>query len=223
MLSQYDDDGMLHPVTYIFKKHTPAKCNYKIYDKELMAIICCVEECRAELQSVINLIEVLSDHRNLEHFMANKLLSCCQARWMQFLLQFNFKIAYRPGKLGAKPDALIHRSGDLPKEGDERTNFNFSTIIKPNQVVKHLDSPGGEHTSRIMHLMSDAKDTSPAEDTGAAEVASPAEVGGPAEDASPVEDTGPAEDPALPRRPAMLRMLALPRMPALPRTPALPM
>ena len=79
VLSQYDTDGVQHPVAYFSKKNSPAECNYVIYEKELMAIIHCFEEWRAELQSVINPIEVLSDHKNLEHFMSNKLLSRHQA------------------------------------------------------------------------------------------------------------------------------------------------
>ena len=117
VLSQYGDDGLLHPVAFFSKKHSPAECNYEIYDKELMAIIRCFEEWRAELQSTVNPIQVLSDHKNLEYFMTNKLLSRRQARWAQFLSQFDFKITYRPGKLGGKPDALTRRSGDLPKAG----------------------------------------------------------------------------------------------------------
>jgi hypothetical protein len=49
VLSQYDDDGILHPVAYFSKKHSPAECNYEIYDKELMAIVCTFEEWRPEL------------------------------------------------------------------------------------------------------------------------------------------------------------------------------
>ena len=52
--------------------------------------------------------------------MITKLLNRRQARWSEFLSRFNFKIVYRPGKQGAKPDALTRRSEDLPKEGDER-------------------------------------------------------------------------------------------------------
>jgi hypothetical protein len=44
VLSQYDDDGILHPVAFFSKKHSPAECNYKIYDKELMAIVRAFEE-----------------------------------------------------------------------------------------------------------------------------------------------------------------------------------
>ena len=44
VMSQYDADGILHPVAFFSKKHSPVKCNYKIYDKELMAIIHYFEE-----------------------------------------------------------------------------------------------------------------------------------------------------------------------------------
>jgi hypothetical protein len=43
-----------------------------------------------------------------------------QAYWSEFLSCYNFCIIYRPGKQGEKPDALIRRLEDLPKEGDER-------------------------------------------------------------------------------------------------------
>jgi hypothetical protein len=80
VLSQYDDDGILHPVAYFSKKYSPAECKYEIYDKELMAIIRAFEEWRPELQSVINPIRVLSDHKNLEYFTTTKLLNQRQAR-----------------------------------------------------------------------------------------------------------------------------------------------
>jgi hypothetical protein len=39
VLSQYDDDNVLHPLAYFSNKHSSMECNYDIYDKELMAII----------------------------------------------------------------------------------------------------------------------------------------------------------------------------------------
>jgi hypothetical protein len=44
VLSQYDDEGILHPVAFFSKKHSPAECNYEIYDKELIAIVRAFEE-----------------------------------------------------------------------------------------------------------------------------------------------------------------------------------
>ena len=102
ILSQYDKQtGILHPVAFFSKKHSPAECNYEIYDKELMAIIQCLEEWRAELESTLHLIQILCDHKNLEYFMSTKLLNRRQARWSEFLSRFNFKIVYRSGKAGA--------------------------------------------------------------------------------------------------------------------------
>jgi hypothetical protein len=75
VLSQYDNDGILYPVAYFSKKHSLAECNYEIYDKELMAIVYAFEEWRPELQSVINPIHILSDHKNLEYFTTTKLLN----------------------------------------------------------------------------------------------------------------------------------------------------
>lgn len=46
VLSQYGDDGLLRPVAYFSSMHTAAECNYEIYDKELLAIIKCLEEWR---------------------------------------------------------------------------------------------------------------------------------------------------------------------------------
>jgi len=135
-LSQYDEEGTLHPVAFFSKKHSPAECNYEIYDKELMAIVRAFEEWLTELQSVENPISVLTEYKNLEYFMTTKLLNRRQARWAHFLSQFNFKIIYRPGKSEAKPDSLTRRFRDLPKEGDKRLTENFHAIIKPHQILR---------------------------------------------------------------------------------------
>jgi len=39
VLSQYNDEGTLHSGAFFSMKHSPAECNYEIYDKELMAIV----------------------------------------------------------------------------------------------------------------------------------------------------------------------------------------
>ena len=39
ILSQYNKDRVLHPIIYFLKRLNPAKYNYEIYNKELLAII----------------------------------------------------------------------------------------------------------------------------------------------------------------------------------------
>jgi hypothetical protein len=130
VLSQYNDEGVLHPVAFYSKKMTPAECNYEIYDKELLAIVYCLEEWSAELEMSQEVVKILCDHRNLEYFMSTKKLNRRQARWSEFLSRFNFNIVYRPGKQSVKPDSLTRRSEDLPEEGDERLLHQSQTVLK---------------------------------------------------------------------------------------------
>ena len=56
-----------------------------------------------------------------------------QAKWSNFLSQFDFKIKYRPGRLNTVIDALTRRTGN----NQERKKYNWQTVIQP----KHLDKP----------------------------------------------------------------------------------
>jgi hypothetical protein len=71
---------------------------------------------------------VVTDHKNLEYFSTTKLLNRRQARWSEYLSQFNLIIRFRPGKLGTKPDALTRRWDVYPKEGGS----NFASINPHN-------------------------------------------------------------------------------------------
>lgn len=139
VLSQHGKDGILRPVAYFSKKHSPAECNYEIYDKELLAVIQAFQEWRTELEGSPHEIKVLSDHKNLQWFMTTKQLNRRQARWAEYLSRFNFKIHYRPGRLGTKPDALTRRSGDLPSLGDPRIETRNQIVLKPHHIAQsHL-------------------------------------------------------------------------------------
>ena len=84
-------------------------------------------------------VKVLTDHRNLEHFMTTKQLNRRQARWAEFLSEFNFKISYRPGKEGEKLDTLTRFSQDRPKGIDDSCQqYQFPTLLKTEQLDNNL-------------------------------------------------------------------------------------
>lgn len=116
VLSQFDSKGKLHPVAFFSAKHSPTECNYEIYDKELLAIMKAFEEWRPKLQGTEEPVEVITDHKNLEHFTTTKLLNQRQVRWSEFLSDFRFQISYRPGKKATIPDALSRLPGDEPTD-----------------------------------------------------------------------------------------------------------
>ena len=104
-----------------------------IYDKELLAIVRSFETWRPELASVSpnQPVKVLTDHRNLEVFMTTKQLNRRQTRWAKFFSEFNFRITYRPGKEGEKPDRLTRLAQDRPKRFDDsRQQHQFQTLLK---------------------------------------------------------------------------------------------
>ena len=78
ILSQYNEEGVLHSVTYFSKKHNSTECNYEIYDKKLIIIICVFEEWHLKLEGSTFSVEVITDYKNLKYFMFIKQLSCYQ-------------------------------------------------------------------------------------------------------------------------------------------------
>lgn len=72
VLSHKDNIRIMHPVAYFLKKIVPAKSNYKLYNKELLAIIRCFEEWQPELESTAMPMKVLTNHKSLEYFMKIK-------------------------------------------------------------------------------------------------------------------------------------------------------
>ena len=134
VLSQPDGNGILHPVAYFFCRMSPAKCNYEIYDKELLAIIWCFKEWKPELEGTGLPIKVLIDHKRLEYFMTTKKLTSRQARWAEFLSEYNFIISYQSGKKNNKADALTQKPNKRPvNDDDERLKHRMRTLLPPER------------------------------------------------------------------------------------------
>jgi transposase InsO family protein len=136
VLSQYGDDGILYPVAFYSKNMAPAECNYEIYDKELLAIIRCLEHWRPELESTDIPIKIFTDHKNLEYFMTTKELTRRQARWAEKLAEFNFKILYQSGAKNHKADALTRMPGYRPdNDEDDRKKYQHQVLLTPDRLL----------------------------------------------------------------------------------------
>jgi len=135
VLSQYDDEEVLHSVVFYSKNMSSAECNYEIYDKELLIIIRAFEHWRLELELTDISIKMFIDHQALISLMKDKELSRRQMRWVQKLADFNFKIMYRPGKQNIKADALTRRADVVPRDSeDERVRYQRITILTPDRM-----------------------------------------------------------------------------------------
>ena len=68
ILSQPASDGELHPLCFYSRKFTAAELNYPIYDKELLAVVEGFKQWRVYVEGVTHLVQVYTDHKNLEYF-----------------------------------------------------------------------------------------------------------------------------------------------------------
>ena len=81
VLSQQQKDRKWKPVAFLSRTMIPAEHNYKIYDKELLAIIGCLEKWRQYLLDAEEKLEVWIDHENLKYYREPQKLNGQQARW----------------------------------------------------------------------------------------------------------------------------------------------
>lgn len=106
VLLQKDDNGLWHPIAYRSKTINAPERNYKIYDKEFMAIVQALKDWRYYLEGLPK-FTVISDHKNLEYWTKAHNLTQQQARWLLWLSRFNLQIMHHAGKSMRKSDALI--------------------------------------------------------------------------------------------------------------------
>jgi len=85
VLSTKYEDGKWRLVAFISKSLNTTEQNYKIHNKEMLAVIRCLEAWRHYLEGVKLKFEIWIDHKNLQYFMTSQKLNCRQARWALYL------------------------------------------------------------------------------------------------------------------------------------------
>lgn len=99
MLSQSNDEGLLHPVYFLSRKLTLAKRARPIYDQELGVILAAFKEWREWLVGTPTPVSFFSDHTNLRYFMTSQCLTPGQAQWASYLGLFIFRYFTLPAEL----------------------------------------------------------------------------------------------------------------------------
>ena len=94
-------------VAYESRKLNFAELNYRVHEKELLAVIHSLKVWRHYLLGVKFKIE--TDHQSLRYLSTQPNLSRRQCRWMEWLQEFDFDIEYVKGKENVVADALSRR------------------------------------------------------------------------------------------------------------------
>jgi hypothetical protein len=86
------------PIAFRSSKLTPAERNYTTGEQELLAVFQAPTEWQCYAQGAVGLT-LVTDHNPLTYLQTQQTLSRRQARWMEFMSQFNYTWQYRPGRI----------------------------------------------------------------------------------------------------------------------------
>jgi len=112
VISQGDDLDKANVVAFWSGKFNPAQQNYPVHELELLAIVESSKRFRHLLHGIK--FRVFTDHKGLEWITSQKKLSPRQARWLEVLGDFDFKVSYLPGSSNILADALSRMYSNEP-------------------------------------------------------------------------------------------------------------
>ena len=136
VLTQIDGNSNRHPCAFISKTFSETERNYKIYDRELLAIIQALEEWWHYIQGSPHTTLVLSDHKNLTYYREARKLNRRQAQWSLYLSEFDIKLVHTPGHKMIQSDALSRQPDFIPDKDMDNEDI---TMLPNNLFIQLLD------------------------------------------------------------------------------------
>jgi hypothetical protein len=124
-----------HPVAFDSIQLSAAQHNYPVHEKELLAVVCALEKWSNDLLGYP--ISVYTDHCTFEYFNSQQNLSHCQARWQEFMSQFELRIVYIHGEDNTVADLLSRLLDDDSPVTDANDEFtpNYQAWLADSKAL----------------------------------------------------------------------------------------
>ena len=114
---------MARPMAFESRQLSNAEQNYLIHKQEMLTIVRALHKWRVDLLGMH--IHICTDHKTLQNFDFQRDLSQRQARWMEYLSQYEYTITYINGKCNTVADVLSH----LPDSIDNKLSILLTTSV----------------------------------------------------------------------------------------------
>ena len=162
------------PIAYISTKFSPAEKNWSTTEQELYAVINALKNWRCYLEGVP--FTVVTDHNPLIFLQSQTNLTRKQARWSQYLQQFEFKWEYRPGRTNVADP--LSRIPSIKKIQLNATTLKSMRVTRAQtgSLRKAPDREVTEQSDRPPKRKRSAKETAPAQPEPTQAQAEPAQA-----------------------------------------------
>ena len=68
------------------------------------------------------------------------MLNARQARWAEFIADYDFEITHTPGRSNGKADALTRREGDVAQQKELKKNSRNRTLLTPARLEPQIEA-----------------------------------------------------------------------------------
>ncbi|KAH9648298.1 Endonuclease [Citrus sinensis] len=116
-----------HPIAFESRKLNDTERRYTVQEKEMTTIIHCLRVWRHYLLG--SHFTIMTDNVVTSYFQTQKKLSPKQARWQDFLAEFDYQLEYKSGKANVVADNLS-RKAELATLSMSQPKFEFVSRIK---------------------------------------------------------------------------------------------
>ena len=156
----------LQPICFESRKTNSTEAAYSAGDLELLAVVNALKVWRHHLMG--RKFVLRTDHNNLRYLRTKPELSRREARWLEFLQEFDFDVQIVPGVKNRVADALSRNPHGTPMEVDEelgvRHGRNETTpsgpgvahMISADEQMEEQIRAAGQADAQWRHIMENA-------------------------------------------------------------------
>lgn len=138
LLQKSETDQLLHPISYMSRKTTPAEKKFHSYELETLAVVSTIKKFRVYLHG--NQFKIVTDCKALTQTLHKKEIPARVARWAMFLQDYAYTIE--------------HRSANRMKHVDSLSRFPvmFSNLNVTTYRIKDAQKTDGRVSDIIQNI-----------------------------------------------------------------------
>ena len=130
-MQEYEDG--IHTITFHSRSLLSAEKNYDAHDKELTGVVFGFKCGCPHFLGIQHPIIVQTDHKNLQYFKEPHKMNSRQARWLEFLQDFDYQLKHITGSSNTIAN-LLSRHKDLNKG----VNTEKPHILLPDHLFSNI-------------------------------------------------------------------------------------